>query len=83
MPEYIKIPKPMLVCDACNDVLVNEYGKVLKDCAWNEWGLVCKKHKLKDLEVYERYKEGDVIPKTHQIFKPMVMMFYDKDEEIF
>jgi len=83
IPEYIKIPKPMLVCDACNDILINGYGKVLKDCEWNKWGLVCKKHKMKDFEVYERYIEGDKISKTHQLFKPMVMMFYGKNEEDF
>jgi len=55
----------------------------LKDCEWNEWGLVCNKHELKDFEVYEKYKEGYTIPKTHQLFRPMVMMFYDKDEEGF
>ena len=78
-----KIPKTILVCDACNDVSVNEYGEILKDCEWNEWGLVCNKHELKDFEVYEKYKEGYKIPKTHQLFRPMVMMFYDKDEEGF
>jgi len=58
-------------------------GKVLKDCEWNKWGLVCNKHKMKDFEVYERYIEGDKISKTHQLFKPMVIMFYGKNEEDF
>lgn len=26
MPKYIKIPKHMLVCDACNELLLDEEG---------------------------------------------------------
>lgn len=78
-----EIEKPVLVCDSCNTLLVDEQGKVYKACNWNEWGLACDEHDMSGFEVFERYKEGDRIPKNHYLFTPMKIIFYDKDGEIF
>jgi len=53
MPEY-EIKKPILVCDACNDLLIDKAGKVYKNCNWNEWGLSCDEHDMSGFEVFER-----------------------------
>lgn len=78
MSDHVSIPKPVLVCDDFNDLLVDEEGRVYKNCNWNEWGLSCDSHDMKDLEVYERFKEGDKIPKPHYLWTPMKIVFYDK-----
>jgi hypothetical protein len=68
------------VCDSCNDLLVDKEGKVYKDCLWNEWGLVCESHKMKGMEVYERYKKDDIIPKSHRLWTPMKMVFFGQED---
>lgn len=75
IPSYIKIPKLALVCDACNSLLEGEDGKVYKNCNWNEWGFACKEQDMKDLEVYERFKEGDILLKSQYRCTPMKIVF--------
>jgi len=69
------IQKPVLLCDSCNNVLVDENGVVQEDCKWTDWGLVCSKHKGfdKGFTVFEEFKKGQKISKKHKLFAPMVI----------
>ena len=69
------IDKEVLLCDLCNDLLVDETGKVLENCKWIEWGLVCCHHKgFEKDEVIESFKKDQVISKSHKLFTPMVIL---------
>lgn len=69
------ITKDILLCDLCNDLLVNEEAKAQKDFVWTDYGLICSERFMEiddgKFEVIEEFKEGDRIPRSHQLFRPM------------
>lgn len=74
------IPKDVLLCDICNDQVVNEEGEVIRDFVWTDYGLICSERfeQIDDGEfaVIDEFKEGDRIPRSHQLFRPMEIISF-------
>lgn len=55
-------------------------GNVTTDFVRTDWGLICRS-KFEDMDdpeedfvVHETFEEGDVVPKSHEMFRPMVII---------